>query len=84
MARYYIHGVPTEKLILEPADYSREEWATILKVFGMEYAERIVISNYMFEAIGKLKEDEEHTSHDLKKFRLSNPFIGGEKYGTVE
>lgn len=84
MARYYIHGIPTEKLILEPEDWSQEEWATILKVFGMEYAERIAISNYMFEAIGKLKEDKEHTSHDLKKFRLSNPFTGGDKYGTVD
>lgn len=71
MEKYYIHGMPVEKLILEPEDWSQEEWATILKVFGMEYSERIVISNYVFEALGKLKEDKDHTSHGLMKYRLT-------------
>lgn len=71
MEKYYIHGVPVEKLILEPGDYSEEEWRTILKVFGMEYADHIVISDYMFEALGKLKEDSEHTSHGLKALRIT-------------
>lgn len=42
-----------EQLILEPEDYTENEWKTILKVFGMKKAERIVISNYRFEAWGE-------------------------------
>ena len=49
----YICEQIEEMLILEPEDYSRDEWTTILKIFGMEEAERIVISNYKFEAYGK-------------------------------
>lgn len=41
------------QLILEPEDYSEVEWNTILKVFGMEEAQRIVLSEYKFEAYGK-------------------------------
>lgn len=41
-----------ESLVLEPDDWSEEEWKTILKMFNMKAADRIVISNYMFEAIG--------------------------------
>ena len=41
-----------EPLILEPEDWSPEEWATIEKIFGMKKAERIVISDYKFEAFG--------------------------------
>lgn len=44
-----------EKLILEPEDWSGEEWATILQLFGMKEAERIVISDYTFEAYGEEK-----------------------------
>lgn len=28
MEKYYIHGVPVENLVLEPEDYSEEEWQT--------------------------------------------------------
>lgn len=42
-------------LILEPEDYTEDEWKTILKIFGMEEAERIVVSNYTFEAFGRKK-----------------------------
>lgn len=49
----YICEQIEEMLILEPEDYPGDEWATILKIFGMEEAERIVISNYKFEAYGK-------------------------------
>ncbi len=52
----YIFEKPKEMLILEPIDWSREEWAMIEKIFGMEKAERIVISDYKFEAFGKKKE----------------------------
>lgn len=45
------------QLILEPEDWSEDEWATILKVFGMEEAERIVLSDYTLEAYGTKKED---------------------------
>ena len=51
----YFKEYHSEPLILEPEDYPNEEWATILKMFGMEEAERIVVSNYTFEAYGKVK-----------------------------
>lgn len=41
-----------EPLILEPEDYTVDEWSTILKILGMDEAERIVISDYKFEAYG--------------------------------
>jgi hypothetical protein len=49
----YICEQIEEPLILEPEDYPGDEWSIILKIFGMEEAERIVISNYKFEAYGK-------------------------------
>lgn len=49
----YICEQAKEKLILEPEDYPGVEWSTILKIFSMEEAERIVISDYKFEAYGK-------------------------------
>ena len=52
----YIFEKPKEMLILEPIDWSAKEWAMIEKIFGMEKAERIVISDYKFEAFGKKKE----------------------------
>lgn len=45
--------------------------ADLLKVFGMEYADCIMISGYLFEALGKLKEDKDHTSCGLKALRLT-------------
>lgn len=41
-----------EPLILEPDDWSVEEWKTIEKLFGMEEAERIVVSDYTLETYG--------------------------------
>lgn len=52
---YEYHFQDWDQLILEPEDYTEDEWKTILKVFGMEEAERIVISNYRFEAWGRKK-----------------------------
>ena len=51
----YICEQVKEPLILDPIDYSDDEWSTILKIFGMEKAERIVISDYKFEAYGKVR-----------------------------
>ena len=47
---------PKEPLILEPEDWTEAEWTTILKLFGMEEAERIVVSHFMFETYGIKKE----------------------------
>ena len=46
------YGGEIEQLILEPCDWSEEEWKTLVKLFGMTEAERIVISNYTLEAYG--------------------------------
>ena len=52
MENHYIRINNNEKLILEPEDWTKEEWDTILKLFGMKSAERIVVSEYVFEAFG--------------------------------
>jgi hypothetical protein len=46
----------TESLILEPEDWTEAEWATLLKLFGMEEAERIVVKDYILETYGIKKE----------------------------
>ena len=51
----YMKTHVNELLVLEPEDYPGKEWDTILKIFGMEDAERIVISDYTFEAYGTSK-----------------------------
>ena len=51
--QYIYYETAKEPLVLEPEDYPGDEWATILKIFGMEDADRIVISDYKFEAYGK-------------------------------
>lgn len=53
MSKYeYFEERTTEPLVLEPDDWTSEEWATILKLFGMSEAEKITISDYKFEAYG--------------------------------
>lgn len=47
----FIKREEKEPLILEPEDWVGE-WKTILKLFGMKEAERIVIRDYKFEAYG--------------------------------
>lgn len=39
-------------LVLEPEDWTDDEWKTILKLFGMVEAERIVVRDYTLEAYG--------------------------------
>lgn len=48
----YINVSINEPLILEPEDHTEEEWATIIKIFGMKQADRIVLSSYTLEAFG--------------------------------
>ena len=48
----YVKASINEPLILEPEDHGKEEWAAILKIFGMKEAERIVINDYTLEAFG--------------------------------
>ena len=39
-------------LVLEPCDWTDEEWKTICKLFGCVEAERVVVRNYLLEAYG--------------------------------
>lgn len=48
-----------EPLILEPEDWSEEEWKTLLKLFGFKNAEKIKISDYKLEAYGIHTKSEE-------------------------
>lgn len=48
----YHYNYSKEPLILEPEDWTEEEWATLCKLFGMKRAERIKVSNYTLETYG--------------------------------
>lgn len=47
----YMKECNVEPLILEPEDWTEDEWKTILKIFNMKQASRIKI-DYNFEAFG--------------------------------
>ena len=40
------------QIILEPEDWTEEQWATFLELFNLEEAERIVLSEFKVEAYG--------------------------------
>lgn len=42
-----------DQIILEPEDWSPEEWATILKIFGLKEAERIELTEFTVNAFGE-------------------------------
>lgn len=44
-----------EFLVLEPEDWTEDEWAAFLKLFGLKEAERIKISDYTLEFYGTKK-----------------------------
>lgn len=43
-------------LVLEPDDWTKEQWQAFLAIFGLKEAERIVINEYKMEAFGIEKE----------------------------
>lgn len=43
-------------LVLEPEDWSKEQWQAFLDIFGLEAAERIKITEYKLEAYGTEKD----------------------------
>ena len=51
----YIEIKEKEPLILVPEDWTEDEWATILKLFGLKYGVRVVISDYTLKAFGIVK-----------------------------
>ena len=51
MKNRYIANEPTEPLILEPDDWTEDEWCVLLKLFGMESAEKMEVT-YKFRAFG--------------------------------
>lgn len=52
----YFKVVEIEPLILEKEDWSKKEWKTILKLFGLKSADRILVRDYVLEAFGIPKE----------------------------
>lgn len=61
-------------LVLEPCDWTDEEWKTICKLFGCIEAERIVIRNYLLQAYG--------TPTEAMRELLNQE--SGDKYGPLE
>ena len=51
---YYWKHIATgdDFLVLEPIDWTADEWKVITKLFGCIEAERIVVRNYTLEAYG--------------------------------
>ena len=43
------------EIILEPEDWTRDQWKTFLEVFELEAAERIVLSDFLVEVQGTPK-----------------------------
>lgn len=55
---YRYHEVtPIKPLILKSKDWSEEEWKALLKVFGLQEADRIKVSIKSIESFGILKEE---------------------------
>lgn len=48
----YKEKYPDCFLVLEPCDWTEDEWKTILKLFGMVEAERITVRDYTLEGYG--------------------------------
>ena len=63
---------PLEFLVLKPEDWSEAEWDTILKLFGMESATRVVIKDYTMEAFGVPKYVD--TPEQAYKFHVTETF----------
>lgn len=63
MLMIYEYERPREPLILEPEDWTADEWSVLLKLFGMKEAERIVVSEYVLETYGIKKERKNETEH---------------------
>ncbi|MEY8333080.1 hypothetical protein AALB53_08250 [Lachnospiraceae bacterium 47-T17] len=53
----YMVGKAKELLVLEQEDFSEQEWDTVLKIFSMKKADRIVLSDYTFEVFGVPKKE---------------------------
>ena len=52
-------------LVLEPEDWTEEQWQAFLAIFGLKEAERIVINEYKMEAYGIKKESNKCKSEIL-------------------
>ena len=70
-----------EPLILEPEDWTDDEWETLCKLFGMKKAERIKVSDYVLEAWGEEKinisdEDWKEAKETLDRWIVEYATIG--------
>ena len=55
-SQYRYHNItPREPFILEPEDWSEEEWKALLKLFGLQEADRIKVDVKSIESFGILK-----------------------------
>lgn len=51
-----------DQLILEPDDWTKEQYDAFLRIFGLKEAERIVITEYKLEAYGSEITEEDWTA----------------------
>ncbi len=47
------------QIILEPEDWTKEQWATFLELFDLVEADRIVLSDFTVDIYGTPKRDAE-------------------------
>lgn len=60
------------QLVLEPADWTEEQFDAFMRIFGLKEAERIVITEYRLEAYGsELTEDDWTKAYDHLNFIMS-------------
>ena len=53
-------------LVLEPEDCTQEQWQKLLDIFGLQEAERIVITEYKVEVYGTPRDIRGNTYEKLK------------------
>lgn len=67
-SKYRYHNItPKEPFILEPEDWSEEEWKVLLKLFGLQEADRIKVYAKSIESFGILKGDKENDENTNKQ-----------------
>lgn len=67
-----------DQLVLKPEDWTKEQYAAFLKIFGLKEAERIVITEYKLEAYGSdIADDTWDKAIDYLNFLIAEYVMAG-------
>lgn len=72
------------QLVLEPNDWSKEQFQAFLDIFGLSEAKRIVVSEYKIEAVATLEatEDDWSAAYDHLNALIKH-YTYGTQFGTT-